>query len=120
MAGGLQVELNLRLIAGLDRSRSAAIDGLRHPTDFDSLSSTFGGSFRMVFLEALEEVRFERLRSRFPTRDAFQAAEAQPVEACIDSLEPLGSVTIMNDGSLSSLCQRLDAWLAAEGVRDPK
>src|SRR6266852_6152329 len=36
MAGGQQRELNSRLIAGLDRSRSAAIDGLRHRIDFDS------------------------------------------------------------------------------------
>src|SRR5229473_8114759 len=33
MAGGLQVELNSRVISGLDRARSAAIDGLRHRID---------------------------------------------------------------------------------------
>src|SRR6267154_1313874 len=49
MAGGLQAELNARLIAGIDRSRSAAIDGLRHSVDFESLSFTFGGSFTMIF-----------------------------------------------------------------------
>jgi dephospho-CoA kinase len=91
MAGGRQVELNSRLIAGLDRSRSAAIDGLRHRIDFDSLSSTFGASFRMIFLEARPEVRFERLRSRFPTYVAFQAADSHPVEANIDDLKPLVS-----------------------------
>src|SRR5580658_6705794 len=45
MAGGLQAELNSRLIAGIDRSRSAAIDGVRHRMDFDSLSSSLGASF---------------------------------------------------------------------------
>src|SRR6266404_118743 len=63
MAGGLQTQLNSRLIAGLDRSRSAAIDGLRHPIDFDDLTSVFGASFHMVFIEARQEFRFERLRS---------------------------------------------------------
>ena len=42
MAGGRQAELNARLIAGIDRSRSAAIDGVRHRLDFDSLSSRLG------------------------------------------------------------------------------
>jgi dephospho-CoA kinase len=62
MAGGRQRELNSRLIAGLDRSRNAAIDGLRHRIDFESLSSTFQASFTMIFLEARAAVRFERLR----------------------------------------------------------
>ena len=114
------MELNSRLIAGLDRSRSAAVDGLRHPIDFNSLSSTFGASFRMIFLEARQEDRFERLRSRFSTLVAFQAVESQPVEAHIDSLRPLASLTISNDGSLESLYQRLDAWIAACGVGDHK
>lgn len=116
MAGGMQLELNSRLLAGLDRARSAAVDGLRHPTDFESLSSTFGSSFRMVFLEASLERRFERLRSRFSAQAAFEAAEAQPVEAYIDNLRPLASVTIRNDGSLACLHQQLDVWIAADGV----
>ena len=120
MAGGRQVELNSRLMAGLDRSQSAAIDGLRHPIDFDSLSSNFGASFRMIFLEARQEGRFERLRSRFPTLAAFQAAESQPVEAHIDSLRPLAGETISNDESLESLYQQLDAWIAARGMGDHK
>src|ERR1041385_3256966 len=36
MARGSQFELNARLISGLDRSRNAAVDGLRHPIDFES------------------------------------------------------------------------------------
>src|SRR5258708_3042699 len=35
MAGGLQTELNARLIGALDRSQSASIDGLRHSIDFE-------------------------------------------------------------------------------------
>jgi dephospho-CoA kinase len=113
MTGGMQLELNSRLLAGLDRARSAAIDGLRHPTDFDSLSSAFGSSFRMVFLEASLERRFERLRSRFSTQAEFEIAAAQPAESYIDNLRPLASVTIRNDGSLECLHQQLDAWIAA-------
>jgi dephospho-CoA kinase len=118
MAGGMQLELNSRLMAGLDRARSAAIDGMRHPTDFESLSSTFGSSFRMVFLEASLERRFERLRSRFSTQAAFETSEAQPVEAYIDNLRPLASAMIRNNGSRASLHQQLDVWMAEGGIGD--
>lgn len=118
MAGGLQSELNARLIAALDRSRSAAIDGLRHMTDFHSLASSFGSSFGMIFLEAGEEHRFARLGRRFETLAAFRTADSYPVEAHIDSLRPLASLTISNEQSLESLYQQLDAWIIEFGVRD--
>jgi len=116
MAGGRQVELNARLIAKLDRSRSAVIDGLRHMVDYESLSNTFGASFRLIFLDARQDVRFERLRSRFSADEALQVADAAPVEAYIDGLKPLSNTTILNEESLESLYQRLDTWLAALGT----
>jgi dephospho-CoA kinase len=116
MSGGLQVELNSRLIAALDHSQSAVIDGLRHPTDFDSLASTFGPSFCMIFLEAGQAQRFARLRLRFSSWAAFQDADSQPVEASIDRLKPLAALTISNDGPLEKLYQELDAWSMNLGV----
>jgi dephospho-CoA kinase len=113
MAGGQQVELNSRLLAGLDHSRSAAIDGLRHRIDFDNLSSTFGPSFRLVFLQARQETRFERLRTRFLDFAAFREADSHPVEANIDGLQPLASMVISNDESLEGLYRRLDALFAS-------
>ena len=112
MVGGRQVELNARLIAGLSRSQSAAIDGLRHHVDFHSLSYAFGASFRLVFLEAAPEARFERKRSRFSTYGEFLAADSHPVEAQIDNLKPLAAATIPTEGSLESLFRRLDGWVA--------
>lgn len=112
------MELNERLIARLDRSRSAAIDGLRHTIDFDSLSNVFGASFRLIFLEVRQEVRFERLRSRFSGYEAFQAAESAPVEAHIDGLKAIANTTISNEESLGSFYQRLNAWAAACGIGD--
>jgi len=100
MAGGLQAELNTRLIAGIDRSRSAAIDGVRHPVDFDSLSSSFGTSFSMIFLDARPQHRFDRLRDRFESFAEFQAADSHPVESHIDGLEPLARLTISTEDSL--------------------
>ena len=65
MAGGRQVELNARLIAGLDLVRSVAIDGLRHPIDFHSLSYAFKGSFQLVFLDAARRLALSESRG-FP------------------------------------------------------
>ena len=121
MAGERQAELNARLIAGLDRSRSAAIDGLRHPIDFDTLSETFGASFHLIFLEAGREVRFERLRSRFSTRQSFEAAESQPVEEHIDNLKARAGTIISNEQSLEALYNQLDAWVSQQaGIGVPR
>jgi hypothetical protein len=110
MSGGRQVELNTRLIAELDRSRSAAIDGLRHPVDFHCLSYAFGASFRLVFLEAATETRFRR-KPRFSTYNAFLAADSQPVESYIDGLKLSAAAIIPNEESLASLYRRLDGLL---------
>jgi dephospho-CoA kinase len=118
MSGGLQKELNSRLVASLDRSRSAAIDGLRHMIDFESLSASFGTSFGLIFLEAGEGYRFERLSKRFGMFGAFKEADSHPVEAHIESLRPLAALTISNEHSLDDLHKQLDAWIASFGVRD--
>jgi hypothetical protein len=117
MAGGRQVELNARLIAGLDRSRSVAVDGLRHPIDFHCLSYAFGTAFRLLFLDAAAQTRFRR-KPRFPTYDAFLVANSQPVEAHIDSLKPLAAAAVPNEASLDSLYRQLDGLLGSCRTED--
>ncbi len=111
MDGGLQEELNARLIAGLDPSQSAAIDGLRHAIDFDSLLAEFGAGLAMIFLEARSEARFKRLHGRFTAFDVFEAADLHPVEGLIDSLKPRASCIVCNDASLEQLYAQLDEWI---------
>jgi len=113
MAGGLQAELNARLIAGIDRSRSAAIDGVRHRVDFDSLTTSLGASFTMIFLEASPQRRFDRVQDRFESFDDFRTADSHAVESHIDSLKALARLTISTEHSSESLYNQLDAWLAA-------
>ena len=120
MDGGRQGELNSRLISHLDHSRSAAIDGLRHRIDYDSLSSAFRPSFYMIFIQAPQELRFRRLVGRFSDFTAFQLADKHPVEANIDSLGPLASATITHDGTLEELYRRLDAWIATSSIGEKK
>lgn len=116
MAGGQQAELNRRLIAGLDRERNAAIDGLRHRIDFESLSSAMTSSFCLIFLEVRPAVRFERLRLRFASEEQFRIADSAPVEAHIEELKPVATAVISNEGPLESLHQLLDEWIAAAGI----
>ena len=117
MARGLQAELNARLIASLDPAQSAAVDGLRHPTDFDSLYRSFGAAFGLVFLEAEEEVRYTRLKQRFGSRAAFHAADSHPVESHIDDLRSLASLRLSNETSMENLQRQLDTWIASCRVR---
>jgi dephospho-CoA kinase len=120
MAGGRQAELNACLIGSLERSQGAAIDGMRHSIDLESLSGAFGLSFRMIFLEASQEIRFQRLRPRFSTCQEFQVAESHPVEGHIDDLKPLASAILSNEESLEDLYQQLDAWVKADRNENEK
>src|SRR5258708_39656909 len=52
MAGGMQTELNRRLIAQVTLEGDAAIDGLRHIIDQESLSHAFSPSFRLLYIES--------------------------------------------------------------------
>jgi dephospho-CoA kinase len=112
MNGGMQLELNSRLITRLDRSRSAAIDGLRHEVDYTSLSAAFTPYFSLIFMKSSEGKRFERLQSRFSGFAAFEAADVQPVESRIENLRSLAVKTILNDGSLERLYDQLDTLVA--------
>ena len=111
MDRGRQAELSIRIVAMLDPSRNAVIDGLRHLIDFRSLSSSFGERFEMIFLETKQELRFERLQSRFASFAEFQSTDLHPVETHIDELRPFAGVTIQLDGPPEFLIAQLDTWM---------
>lgn len=114
MAGGLQEELNSRLIAQVGRDVNVAVDGLRHPIDYQSLDRNCAAEFCLVYIEAPVELRWERLmgRSRFHTRAEFQAADSHPVEQQIDALKPRAFAVVNNDGSLHELYAVMDRIVA--------
>lgn len=99
MSGDSQLELNQRLIGRIDGHRDCAVDGLRHPIDFESLMSKFGSRFFLIYIDTPPELRFDRLRARYPTHEAFLKADSHPVEAKIESLKPLAAATL--SGALS-------------------
>src|SRR5437016_4726251 len=55
MAGGMQTELNTRLIAQLPPTSDCAVDGLRHPIDFDSLARSFAPHFYLLYIDSPQE-----------------------------------------------------------------
>ena len=86
----------------------------------ESRASAFGSALRLVFSESRRENRFHRMRSRFTTYAALQSADPQSVEAQVEDVKPLPSVTIADDGALESLCQPVDAWMSRTGLGGQK
>lgn len=112
MAGGMQAELNRRLVAQIPSGGNVAVDGLRHPLDQETLQNSFPASFRLIFIDSPPQLRFARLNERGKYADfaSFQAADSHPVEQQIDSLRPKAAILIQNDGSLQNL------YLAVDGA----
>jgi len=120
MAGQEQRELNRRLVRRIDRNSDVAVDGLRHPIDYESLLTEFGKRFSLIFVDTPPTTRFERTRDRFTNYDQFLAADSRPVESNIELLRPLAAATISGTMSVgesvaelrqlvSSFRKRIDA-----------
>lgn len=63
MAGGMQQELNDRLIAWIESEERCAVDGLRHPVDYENLSTSFASSFHLLYIDSPPQLRWQRLRA---------------------------------------------------------
>lgn len=107
MAGDGQRELNRRLIERVQPGRDVAVDGLRHPIDYESLREEFGQQFFLFFVETTATVRFERCQSRYGTFEQFLEADSRPVEANIDSLRPMAAATIAGTTPMAELLPKL-------------
>lgn len=110
MAGGMQPELNRRLIARITSDADVTVDGLRHPLDYNMLSKSFSASFRLLFIDSLPRIRFERLNQKGKYADfaSFETADSYPVEQQIESLRPNAALVIHNERSLQDLYATVD------------
>jgi len=110
MAGGMQEELNRRLIARIEPDADYAIDGLRHPTDYESLRNAFVSTFLLIYIDCPLELRWQRLCNgpHYRGRGEFVSADSHPVEQHIDDLRPKAYAVIANTGSLQDLNSALD------------
>jgi dephospho-CoA kinase len=112
MAGGMQQELNDRLIARIDLDSDCAVDGLRDPLDFENLSRVFSSQFRLLCIESPEEARWLRLQHRYPELEVFRRADSHPVEQQIESLCSNAIAVLKNNSSLEKLYAKADAVLS--------
>jgi dephospho-CoA kinase len=110
MAGGTQAELNRRLIAQITLDADIAVDGLRHPTDYESLWHCLLSSFRLLYIDSPTKDRWERLRDqgRYASLNSFETADSHPVEQQIESLRVSAALVLRNEGSLQDLHVALD------------
>ncbi len=110
MAGGMQTELNRRLIAQVMPGENAAIDGLRHTIDHESLSRAFSSSFRLLYIDSGAKQRWNHLngKGRYTSRDIFDAADSHPVEQQVESLRAKASLVLRNGGLLEGLYTAID------------
>jgi dephospho-CoA kinase len=109
MAGGMQTELNVRLIAQIPQQVDCAVDGLRHPIDHESLTKAFSSQFRLLYIESRQETRWDRLRKRYPEEDDFRCADSHPVEQRIDTLRGKAFAVLENDSTLQDLYSKVEA-----------
>jgi len=111
MEGGKQMELNRRLIAQILPNADVAIDGLRHPIDFESLHNSFTSGFHLLYLDSSAHDRWERLKGkgRYTSLAIFEVADTHPVEQNIESLRENAAQMIFNNSSLEDLYRTVDA-----------
>jgi dephospho-CoA kinase len=110
MAGGMQAELNRRLIAQIKPDAYVAVDGLRHPLDYQTLNNSFSPSFHLLYIDSPPRLRFDRLKEKGKYADfaSFQAADSHPVEQKIESLRANAAIVISNEGTLQDLYAAVD------------
>jgi dephospho-CoA kinase len=110
MASGRQAELNRRLVERILPEMNVAVDGLRHPLDYETLFSSSPSSFHLLFINSPAQLRFERLNAKGKYVDiaAFKSADSHPVEQQIDLLRAKANIVIENEGSLQNLYAIVD------------
>lgn len=110
MAKGMQAELNHRQVARIMPDVSVAVDGLRHPLDYETLKANFAPSFHLLFVDASQEVRWSRIKTKpkYPTLRAFEAADSHPVEQHIEPLRATAASVLKNESSLDDFYTALE------------
>jgi dephospho-CoA kinase len=108
MSRGLQSSLNQKLFSKMKNGISYVIDGLRHPIDFEALSTR--PPFYLLYLDASPQIRWQRLSSRdiSKTWEEFLAVEKHPVESYLPILKEKAYKTLRNEGPITEFHADLD------------
>jgi len=110
MEKGMQLDLNRRVIGQINPTADVAVDGLRHPIDYESLNDFCATSFHLLFIDSPLENRWQRVKGdeSFTTLGAFEAADHHAVEQQIEVLRTRATKVIRNEGSLQDFYVSLD------------
>jgi dephospho-CoA kinase len=109
MAGGMQWSLNQKLLSNMQSGINYAVDGLRHPTDLEALSTR--PPFYLLYVDATPLTRWQRLSARDTamTWKEFSALEKHPVESQLPILKEKAYKSLPNEGRMTEFHEELDA-----------
>jgi dCMP deaminase len=102
-----------RVLAKMKSDRNYVVDSIRHPAEVLALRSS-GKRFVLIWIEAVEQLRFQRLRERGRPGDPKESAALRDLEvrergSADESAQQLSAVqemadeVVRNEGSLASL-----------------
>jgi len=120
MSGGLQPELNKRLLSKIRPNRDWVVEGLRHPLDYESLKNAFASRFHLVYIDSSQQARWLRLQKshRFQTFEEFCEAQNKLVEQEIPSLKKFAELCVASGEPLQQLYEPLSQFVTALRKRD--
>ena len=115
--------LAARLAAGMQPDRNYVIDSIRHPAEVEALRA-LGPKFRLLWVDADPELRFERMRARGRPGDpdslerllALEGRERGSEDVAmqqLDAVAKLADVELRNDGDLAGLHEQVQRVLEA-------
>jgi dephospho-CoA kinase len=109
MSRGMQSTLNQKLLTKMQSGINYVIDGLRHPIDFDTLSTR--PPFYLLYIDASPQIRWQRLisRDKSKTWEEFSAIDKQLVESYLPILKEKAYKTLLNEGHMTEFHADLDA-----------
>lgn len=111
-----------RLLAMMDPGHDWAVDSVRHPAEVEVLRAS-GRPFRLVWVDADEATRFERITSRGRSGDpesleelraleARELASQDPAAQQLLAVQQMADVALENDAGLDRLCEAARRLLA--------
>lgn len=113
------------LVRQLHADRNYAIDSIRHPVEVEILrhyAESTGQEFRLVWVDAKLETRFDRLQSRKRPGDPTSIARLEELEARerasedpnaqqLDAVEDEADYRLTNDSSLEEFHDQIHSWV---------
>jgi len=110
MSRGQQNLLNSSLLSEMKGGFSYVIDGLRHPLDFETLSTQDNPTFFLLYIDASPSIRWTRVKNRdgFRTREEFKSADCHPVEGNLSFLKDKAYKILLNEETLGVFEQNLE------------